>query len=58
VPVEKARRSALTHVVRTFFDGSPSQLMATLLDSPSSKLADEEFERLERLIRDAKGKRK
>jgi predicted transcriptional regulator len=58
VSAEKAKRAALTHMVRTFFQGSPAQLMATLLDGSSGKLGDEEFERLERLIRDAKGRRK
>ena len=58
VPVEKAKRSALAHVVGTFFQGSPSQLMATLLDGSSAKLPDEELERLERLIREAKAKKK
>jgi predicted transcriptional regulator len=52
VPVEKARKSALAHVVSTFFDGSPTRLMAALLDE--SAVSDEELRSLETLIRKAK----
>ena len=54
VPVEKAKRSALSHVVTTFFQGSPSKLMATLLESSTSKISEEELARLEELVRKAK----
>jgi predicted transcriptional regulator len=54
VPAEKARRSALSNVVATFFQGSPSRLMATLLDSSTSKVSDEELRELEALIRKAR----
>ena len=37
---EKAKRSAVRHLVRTFFDGSAEQAVATLLDESSSKLTD------------------
>lgn len=39
----------LTHVIRTFFNGSPADAMAALLGS-SSRLSEEELERLERLV--------
>ncbi|MEO7143037.1 MAG: BlaI/MecI/CopY family transcriptional regulator, partial [Bryobacteraceae bacterium] len=29
---DRAKRSALNHVLKTFFDGSPEQAVATLLD--------------------------
>jgi predicted transcriptional regulator len=58
VPADKARRSALTHIIGTFFQGSPSQLLATLLDPSAGRLPEEELDRLERLIREAKGKKK
>jgi BlaI family transcriptional regulator, penicillinase repressor len=32
VAPEKAKRSALRHIIDTFFDGSPEQVMAALLD--------------------------
>jgi predicted transcriptional regulator len=47
---EKARRSAVRHLVDTFFDGSPQQAVATLLDMPGARLSDEEFDRLTALI--------
>ena len=42
------RGSALTHVVRTFFDGSVSQAVATLLES--KPLSRDEYQRLSRLL--------
>jgi BlaI family penicillinase repressor len=41
---DRARRSALRSLVRTFFDGSSAQAAAALIDQ--SQLSDEEFERL------------
>ena len=46
VPAERARDSALRHVVRTFFRGSPSKAVLTLLDSPSTRLSAEELNEL------------
>lgn len=45
-----ARRSALAHVVRTFFAGSVEQTVAALVESPRSKLSREELDRLADLI--------
>jgi len=45
--------AVLTHVIRTFFDGSPAEAMAALLGS-SSKLSEEELRRLERLVERAR----
>lgn len=50
---EKARRSALRHLVRTFFDGSTGDAVAALLQSDDG-MRDEELERLSQLIDDAK----
>lgn len=50
VPLEKAKRSAIKHLLNTFFDGSAEQAMAALLDAPSTRLKPEELERLARLI--------
>ncbi len=47
---ERAKRSALRHLVRTFFDGSREQLMAALLDDATAQLSDAELDRLARLI--------
>jgi BlaI family penicillinase repressor len=51
---ERAKRQALRHVVRTFFDGSAEQAMAALLDDRSAKLSDEDLDRLARLIQRAR----
>jgi BlaI family transcriptional regulator, penicillinase repressor len=47
---EKARRSALKQVLKTFFDGSTEQAVAALLDMSASDLSDQELERLGELI--------
>ncbi|HEU4631005.1 MAG TPA: BlaI/MecI/CopY family transcriptional regulator [Gemmatimonadaceae bacterium] len=49
VPREDASRSALQHLVRTFFGGSRTRLMAALLDLPDTELSDEQLEELKRL---------
>ncbi|HEX5060997.1 MAG TPA: BlaI/MecI/CopY family transcriptional regulator [Kofleriaceae bacterium] len=49
-----ARKSALSHVVTTFFDGSIEQVVATLVESSRSKLSKDELERLAQLIEKAK----
>jgi predicted transcriptional regulator len=49
-----ARRSALSHVVRTFFGGSVEQAVATLVDTSRAKLSPEELDRLSDLIEKAK----
>jgi BlaI family transcriptional regulator, penicillinase repressor len=50
VKPDKARRSAVRHLIQTFFNGSPEQAVATLLDVSSSRLSDEELQRLADLI--------
>ncbi|MDX1579508.1 MAG: BlaI/MecI/CopY family transcriptional regulator [Gemmatimonadota bacterium] len=50
VPKEKAKRSALRHLVDTFFNGSSSQAMAALLDDEAASLTEGELERLSTLI--------
>ena len=47
---DKAKRSAIRHLVQTFFDGSPERAVAALLDLSSGRLSDEEVERMTRLI--------
>jgi predicted transcriptional regulator len=51
---DRAKRSALRHVVRTFFDGSSEQLVAALLDDGSTRLSEGELDRLADLIRRAR----
>ena len=52
VPRRAARKSALRHVVDTFFDGSAEQTVAALLGG--ERLADEELDRIARLIAKAR----
>lgn len=51
---DRAKRSAVRHLLKTFFDGSPELAVATLLDESSSELSDDDFERLQHLIDDAR----
>jgi predicted transcriptional regulator len=56
---ENAKRSAIRHLVQTFFGGSSEEAVAALLDASSSKLSDSELDRLQELIDKArKGGRK
>ena len=50
VPRENARRTALRHLVKTFFDGSVGQTVAALLDEASVKLDPQEMDRLREMI--------
>ena len=54
VAAEQASRSALRHVLRTFFDGSAAQAMAALLDETSDELSTNELDGLALLIDEAK----
>jgi predicted transcriptional regulator len=51
---DKAKRSALKHVVNTFFDGSASQVMAALFELSPKDLEDDDLDRLRRLIDEAR----
>jgi predicted transcriptional regulator len=47
---DNAKRSALRHMLKTFFDGSAEQAISALLDENSSKLSQAELDRLARMI--------
>jgi len=51
---ENAKRSALRHILQTFFDGSAEQAISALLDDSSAKLSRAELDRLARLIESAR----
>jgi len=51
---DSAKRSALRHMLRTFFDGSAEQAISALLDENSTQLSPAELDRLARLIEDAR----
>ena len=50
VPRDVARRSALRHLVETFFDGSTEEVVAALLGGEVSRVSSEELERLAQMI--------
>jgi len=51
---ENARRSALRHMVSTFFEGSVEQAVAALLDLSAPRLSPPDLERIAALIEQAK----
>ncbi len=54
VPRRAARRSALKHLVDTFFDGSSASVVAALLGGEAARVSDEELERIAELVRTAR----
>jgi BlaI family transcriptional regulator, penicillinase repressor len=57
VPVvtrDKAKRSAVKHLLDTFFSDSPEQVVAALLDVSSTRLTQDELDRMAQLIERAK----
>src|SRR4029450_385428 len=54
VPRRAARKSALRHLVDTFFDGSAEQVVAAVLGGEGARLSDEELDRIAELVDKAK----
>jgi predicted transcriptional regulator len=52
---DRAKRSALRHVLQTFFNGSAEQALSALLDESDTRLSDQELDRLAKLIDRARG---
>jgi BlaI family transcriptional regulator, penicillinase repressor len=50
IPRDVARRSALRHLMDTFFDGSTEKVVAALLGGEVARISPEEFDHLARLI--------
>ncbi len=57
VPRSAARKSALRHLVETFFDGSAENAVAALLGGEGSKLSEEQLDRIEELVKQSKAGR-
>jgi predicted transcriptional regulator len=55
VPRHAARKSALRHVVDTFFDGSSAKAVAALLGGEAARVTDEELARIAEMVRTARG---
>ena len=49
-----ARKSALRHLVDTFFEGSTEKVVGALLGGEGARLSDGELERIEALVEKAK----
>ena len=47
---QAARKSALRHLVETFFDGSPEKAVAALLGGEGARLSDEQLDRIAEMI--------
>jgi len=54
VPRRAARRSALKHLVETFYEGSSEKVVAALLGGEGARLSSDELERIETLVRRAR----
>ena len=54
VPRRAARKSALRHLVDTFFDGSAEQVVAAVLGGEGSRLSEEELDRIAELVAKAR----
>ena len=54
VPRHAARKSALRHLVDTFFEGSTEKVVGALLGGEGARLSDDELERIAELVAKAK----
>ena len=54
VPRRVVRKSALKHVMNTFFDGSAEKVVAALLGPDGGRLSDEELDRIAALVEKAR----
>jgi predicted transcriptional regulator len=54
VPRHAARKSALRHLVDTFFDGSSERAVAALLGGQATRLSDEDLDRIADLVTKAR----
>jgi predicted transcriptional regulator len=50
VPRRAARKSALRHLVVTFFDGSAEKVVQALLGGEATQLSDKELDRISELV--------
>ena len=54
IPRGTVRRSALKHLIETFYEGSVEQAVAALLGGEGSRLTAEQLDRIEDLIKKAR----
>lgn len=58
VPLRSARKSALRHVMDTFFDGSVEKVVAALLGGEAARVSDTDLDRIVELVSKARGSEK
>ena len=58
VPRHAARKSALRHLINTFFDGSTEKVVGALLGGDAARLSDEELDRIADLVARARKERR
>lgn len=56
-PRQTVRRTALRHLVDTFFEGSAATTVVALLGGDASRLTDEELDRIAQIVAKAKHER-
>lgn len=56
--IEKAKRSAVRHMIDTFFQGNIETAVAALIDGKSKRISSAELDRIAKLIAEAKAARK
>jgi predicted transcriptional regulator len=54
---EDAQRSAVSRLLKTFFDGSVSQAMNAMIDLSGQEIPDQELQDLEQLIQEARNRK-
>lgn len=54
VPRTVARRSALRHLIDTFFEGSAESVVAALLGGEAERLSQEELDRIARIVAESR----
>jgi predicted transcriptional regulator len=57
LPRRAARKSALRHLVDTFFDGSAEKVVAALVGGEGSRLSEDELKRIAEVIERARSGR-
>jgi predicted transcriptional regulator len=57
VPRSSARKSAMRHLVETFFDGSAEDAVAALLGGEGAKLSDEQLDRIANIVKKSRARR-
>ena len=54
VPRHAARRTAVKHLIDTFFDGSAAALVTSLIGTDAARLSDTDLQRIDRILEAAR----